>query len=55
MSETDNSKIELKPYYDDIISAEYDIDRVFYDLNSQIDLLSSHADQFDYIVSIGSG
>ena len=35
--------------------SEYDIDEIIYDYDSQIDMLSSHADKYDYIVSIASG
>lgn len=55
MSEMDNLQIELKSYSDVALNAEYDIDKIIYDLDSQIDLLSSQADKFDYLVSIGSG
>lgn len=55
MSEVDNLQIELKPYSEAVINAEYDLDKIIYDLDSQIDLLSSQADQFDYLVSIASG
>ena len=33
----------------------YDLDRVIYELDSQLDLLSSKADTTDYLVAIGSG
>jgi hypothetical protein len=55
MSEADNLQIELQPYSEATINAEYDLDKIIYDLDSQIDLLSSQADKFDYLVSIGSG
>lgn len=55
MSETDNLQIELKPYSEATINAEYDLDRIIFDLDSQIDLLSSQADNFDYLVSAASG
>lgn len=55
MSEADNLQIELKPYNDAGVNAEYDLNKIIYDLDSQIDLLSSHADQFDYLVLIGCG
>jgi len=48
-------KIELNPYDDSAPVPDYDIDRVIYDLNNQIELLSSQADKLDYLVSIGSG
>ena len=55
MNETDNLQIELKPYDEATFNGEYDLDKIIYDLDSQIDLLSSQADKFDYLVSIGSG
>lgn len=55
MSDTDNLQIELKPYSEAMVNAEYDLDKIIYDLDSQIELLSSQADKFDYLVSIGSG
>ena len=33
----------------------YDLDQVIFDLDSQIDLLQSHADSLDYVVAVGSG
>lgn len=41
MSETDNLQIELKPYSEAMLNAEYDLDKIIYDLDSRIDLLSS--------------
>lgn len=55
MNETDNLQIELKPYDEATFNGEHDLDKIIYDLDSQIDLLSSQADKFDYLVSIGSG
>lgn len=55
MSETDNLKIELKLYSESIHNAEYDLDRIIFDLDSQIDLLTSQADKIDYLVSVASG
>lgn len=55
MRETDNLKVELKQYNENIFNSGYDLDRIIYDLDSNIDLLSSQADKFDYLVSIGSG
>lgn len=55
MGETDNLQIELKPYSEAMVNAENDLDKIIYDLDSQIDLLTSQADKFDYLVSIGSG
>lgn len=46
---------ELIPYDDFIGSQEYDFDKTIYDLNSQIELLSSQADKLDYVVAIASG
>lgn len=35
--------------------SNYDLDRIIYDLDKQIDLLSSNADSLDYLISVGSG
>lgn len=51
----DNIKYELIPYDDFVGSEEFDFDKTIYDLNSQIELLSSKADKLDYIVAIASG
>ena len=51
----DNLSYELIPYDSFIGSKEFDFDKTIYDLNSQMDLLSSHADNLDYIVAIASG
>lgn len=37
------------------INSEYDFDRIIFDLDNKIDLLSSQADVADYLISIGSG
>lgn len=55
MSEKDSLQIELKSYEECNLIADYDLDKIIYDLNSQIELLSSQVDKFDYLVSIGSG
>ena len=48
-------KYELIPYDGFIVSKEFDFDKAIYDLNSQIELLSSQADNLDYVVAIASG
>lgn len=48
-------KCELIPYDSFIGSQEFDFDKTIYDLNSQIELLSSQADTLDYVVAIASG
>ena len=48
-------RYELIPYDGFIGSQEFDFDKTIYDLNSQIELLSSHADNLDYVVAIASG
>lgn len=45
-------KYELIPYDGFIGSKEFDFDKAIYDLNSQIELLSSQADNLDYVVAI---
>lgn len=37
------------------INSEYDFDRIIFDLDNKIDLLSGQADVADYLISIGSG
>ena len=37
------------------INSGYDFDRIIFDLDNKIDLLSSQADVADYLISIGSG
>ena len=48
-------KYELIPYDSLIGSQEFDFDKTIYDLNSQIELLSSQADTLDYVVAVASG
>ena len=55
MSESVDIRYELIPYDGFIGSQEFDFDKTIYDLNSQIELLSSHADNLDYVVAIASG
>ena len=46
-------KIELMS--DDKYIARTDIERSIFDLDTQIDMLSNHADKLDYLVAIASG
>lgn len=55
MSENDKVQIELRPYNESAFNTEYNLDRIIYDLDSQIDLLSSQADKYDYLISASSG
>jgi len=55
VSDNEIIKIELKPYSEDTLNAEYDLDRIIYGLDCELDLLTSQADRIDYLVSIGSG
>ena len=48
-------KYELIPDDSFMGSQEFDFDKTIYDLNSQIELLSSQADTLDYVVAIASG
>lgn len=48
-------KCELIPYDGFIGSQKFGFDKIIYDLNSQIELLSCQADNLDYIVAIASG
>lgn len=51
----DQLQISLTPYKEMETNSEYDLDKIIFDLDSQIELLSSQADSFDYLVSIASG
>ncbi|NMD38528.1 MAG: hypothetical protein GYA87_07625 [Christensenellaceae bacterium] len=54
---TDNKQLQIKllPYEDVAFKNEFDLDKIIFGLNSQIDLLSSQADKYDYLLSIASG
>ncbi len=53
----DNSSIQvtLIPYERENPGAAYNLDQILFDLDSQIELLTSQADQTDYFISIASG
>lgn len=55
MNEIKDLQIELKPYREGAFDPKYDVDQLLFDLESDLDLLSSHADSLDYLVSIASG
>ena len=48
-------QISLVPYNKITVQNEYDYDKILYDLDRQIKLLSSKADKYDYLVSVASG
>lgn len=48
-------EIELIPYDAAKSTADSDLDRIIFDLDSQIDGFSAKADTLDYIISIASG
>lgn len=48
-------QIRLIPYDNITVTDAYALDKNIFDLDSKIDLLSSHADKLDYFVSISSG
>lgn len=51
-----NTELQVKVLTDEkYISAGTDLERHIFDLDSQIDMLSSHADKWDYMVAIASG
>ncbi|MDL2232509.1 hypothetical protein LJC63_02875 [Ruminococcaceae bacterium OttesenSCG-928-L11] len=50
-----NLKIDLMPYSGQASSDQYDLDRILFDLDAQLALLTSDADSADYLVSIASG
>lgn len=55
MNGTEQLQINLIPYEKVEASNEYDLNRIIFDLDSQIELLSSRTDNFDYLVSVASG
>lgn len=55
MKEIGNLQVEIQSYSENVFKSEFDLDRIIYDLDSKVDLISSHADHLDYLVSIGSG
>ena len=48
-------EISAIPYSHNISDTKFDLDRIIYDLDSKIDLLSSQADTLDYLISVASG
>lgn len=50
----DNNAIEVKVTSVKMV-ARNDLDAVIYDLDKQIELLSSQADKWDYLVAVASG
>lgn len=46
---------ELIPYEGIVESKDYDFDKLIFDLDKEIDLLSSQADKIDYLIAIASG
>lgn len=55
MDDKKQFQIKLVPNDEMAVENEYDLDRIIFDLDSQVDLLSSQADKYDYLVSVGSG
>lgn len=55
MIKKDTVQFEFQQFDESDFKSEYDLERIIFDLDSQIDLLSSHTDKIDYLVSIGSG
>lgn len=55
MQEIDKLQVELIPYDSEASNDIYDLDKIIYDLDSKIQLLSSQADGLDYLVAVASG
>lgn len=55
MKKTPNISVDLVPYSQIGNNAALDLDQIIYDLESQIELLTSQSDSIDYLVSISSG
>lgn len=47
--------VSLIPYEQCAVGTTFDLDQIIYDLDSQIELLSSQADTLDYLVAVASG
>jgi len=47
MEKNDNLQVDIQEYKKSYINTEYDLDRIIYDLDSNIDLRSSQAERFD--------
>lgn len=50
-----NEKLSIEFKENDLIDIDYDLDQFIYDVDSEINLLSSQADNLDYLVSASSG
>ncbi len=55
MSDKLNNELEVKVISNIEIVADTDLSKAIYDLDTEIDMLSSHADKLDYIVAASSG
>lgn len=55
LGKLENVEFKLLPYSDLKSQSEYDLDKMIFDLDDKIDMLSSHADSLDYIVAVASG
>ncbi|OJF92816.1 hypothetical protein [Alkalibacterium sp. 20] len=55
MSDNNVLQVELQQEPVNGYDSEFDFNKIIYDLDSNIDLLTSQADTYDYLVSIGSG
>lgn len=53
LKDLDNIEFELVPYNN--LQSEYNLDKIIFDLDSKIDILSSRADSLDYIIAVASG
>ena len=51
----DDLTITLTSSENTVEGDNYDLDKIIFDLDSQLKLLTSQADQYDYLMSIGSG
>ncbi len=47
--------VSIIPYEQCAVGTTFDLDQIIYDLDSQIELLSSQADTLDYLVAVASG
>lgn len=54
-AECEKLQIELMPQEKALKDPQYDLDRIIFDLDQELDSLTNHADELDYLIAIASG
>jgi len=55
MDNANELEIQILPYDDVVSKSVYDFEQILFDLDTQINQLSSHADTLDYVLAVASG